>query len=167
MLVSWLVSGHLEKLGKKFGKHKEDIDKWVNGVVERIKQKITDTYKKMGCVAVVEWYSMTLGEYSVVLTNSQKLVVKSDSYTCTCQKWQMTGLPCCHSLTVIAKANLWAYDFVDPTYKAETHHRIYNQVVHLTETHDMGTVDDSTGHVVGGNKLDDDYSYCILPPCNG
>jgi len=31
----------------------------------------------------------------------------------------------------------------------------------------MATVDDKTGRVAGGDELDDDYSRCILPPCNG
>jgi len=34
MPVLWLVSGHLEKLGKKFVKHKEEIEKWPNRVGE-------------------------------------------------------------------------------------------------------------------------------------
>jgi len=167
MLVPWLISGHLEKLGKKFGEHNEDIDKWVNGVGERIEQKVADTYKQMGCVAVVECYSMLLGEYSVVLTNSWKLVVKLGCQMCTCGKWQMTGLPCCHTLVVIAKANLWVYDFMPPMYKADTQRRIYNQVVHPMETHDMATIDDRTDCIVGGDELDDDYSCSILPSCNG
>jgi len=86
MPVLWLVSGHLEKLRKKCAKHKEDIDKWVYGAGERIEQKIADTYKKMGCVATVECYSMLLREYSAMLTNSWKLGVKLGSYTCKCQK---------------------------------------------------------------------------------
>jgi len=75
MPVSWLVNGHLKKLGKKVDKHKQDILKWRNGVGERIEQKLAATYKKMGCIAAVECYSLMLGEYSVELTNSRKLAV--------------------------------------------------------------------------------------------
>jgi len=117
MPVPWLVRVHLEKLEKKLGKHKKEIEKWANEVGERIEQRIADAYKQMGCVAVVECYSMLLGEYSVVLTNSRKLVVKLGSQMCTCRKWKMTGLPCCHALVVIAKTNLWGYDFVHPIYR--------------------------------------------------
>ena len=46
--------------------------KWKNGVEERIEQKLADTYQKMGCIAVVECYSLMSGEYSVELTNSRK-----------------------------------------------------------------------------------------------
>ena len=76
MPVPWLVSGHLEKLGKKMDQHKTEMLKWKNGVGERIEQKLADTYKKMGCIAAVECYNFMLGEYSVELTNSRRLVVK-------------------------------------------------------------------------------------------
>jgi len=76
MPVPWHVSGHIEKLGKKFGKHKE------------------------------ECYSMLLGQYNVVLTNNWKLVMKLGSHMWTCPQWQMTGLPCCHALVIVAKANI-------------------------------------------------------------
>ena len=74
--VPWLVSGHLEKLGKKMDKHKIEILKWKNGVRERIEQKLADIYKKMGCIATVEHYSLMLGKYNVELTNNRRLVVK-------------------------------------------------------------------------------------------
>jgi len=106
MPVTWLVSGHPKKLGKKFAMRKGEIEKWPNGVGERIEQRIADAYKQMGCGATMECYSMLLGEYSVLLTNSRKLVVQLGSQMCTCQKWQMTGLPYSHALAVIAKANL-------------------------------------------------------------
>ena len=39
-------------------------------------------------------------------------------------------------------------------------------IVHPMETHDMATVDDRTGCVVGGKALDDEYNCHILPPTN-
>ncbi|KAJ8437782.1 hypothetical protein Cgig2_024086 [Carnegiea gigantea] len=53
-------------------KHKQGILKWKNGVGERIEQKLANIYKKMGCIVVVECYSLRLGEYSVELTNNLK-----------------------------------------------------------------------------------------------
>ncbi|KAJ8436084.1 hypothetical protein Cgig2_000986 [Carnegiea gigantea] len=58
----------------------------------------------------VECYSLMFGEYSMELTDSRKLVVKLGQQTCTCRQGQMRGLPCCHALAVIAKANLWVVD---------------------------------------------------------
>ena len=130
MPVPWFVNSHLEKLRKKIDKHKQDILNWKNGVGEKIEQKLADTYKKMGCITIVEYYSLMLGEYSVELTNSRKLVVKLGQQKCTCRVWQTRGIPCCHALGVIAKANLWVYDYVHPIYKTATQQIIYNQLVH-------------------------------------
>ncbi|KAJ8424121.1 hypothetical protein Cgig2_009705 [Carnegiea gigantea] len=154
------------KLGKKMDKHKQETMKWKNGLGERIEQKLADTYQKMGCIAAVECYNLLLGEYSVELTNSRKLAVKLGQQSCTCRVWQMRGILCCHVLAVIAKANLWVYDYVHPIYKTATQQIIYNQLVHPKETHDMGTVDAKTGRVVGGDELDDYYDRCILPLTN-
>ncbi|KAJ8422762.1 hypothetical protein Cgig2_024401 [Carnegiea gigantea] len=46
------------------------VEEWGS---ERIKQKLEDIYQKMGCITVVECYSVMLGEYSVKLTNNRKL----------------------------------------------------------------------------------------------
>ncbi|KAJ8428406.1 LOW QUALITY PROTEIN: hypothetical protein Cgig2_024552 [Carnegiea gigantea] len=70
-------------LGKKMDHHKMEMLKWKNGVGERIEQKLADTYKKMGCIAAVECYSLMLSEYSIELTNSRRLVVKRGQQTCT------------------------------------------------------------------------------------
>jgi len=78
----------------------------------------------------------------------------------------MRILPCYHALAVIAKANLWVYDYVHPIHKTATEEVIYNQLVHPMETHDMGIVDGKTGLVVGGEELDGDYNQCILTPNN-
>ncbi|KAJ8441456.1 LOW QUALITY PROTEIN: hypothetical protein Cgig2_023642 [Carnegiea gigantea] len=139
------ISVASEDLVKNMDKHKQETMKWKNGVGERIEQKLADTYQKMGCIATVECYSLMLGKYSVKLTNSRKLVVKLGQQTCTCR----------------------VYNYVHPIYKTATQQIIYNQLVHLIETYDMGIVDVKTGRVVSGDELDDDYDHCILPPTNG
>ena len=120
----------------------------------------------MSCMADVECYSLMFGEYSMELTNSRKLIMMLRQQTCTCRKWQMRGLPCYHALAVIAKVNLWVYDWVHPIYKTATQKVIYNQLVHPMETHDMGIVDGKAGLVVYGEELDEDYNRCILPSIN-
>ncbi|KAJ8448843.1 LOW QUALITY PROTEIN: hypothetical protein Cgig2_011464 [Carnegiea gigantea] len=72
MLVSWLMNGHLEKLRKKIDKHKQDILKCKNGVGEIIEQKLAGTYKTMGCIVVMECYSLMLSEYSTRHGNNGK-----------------------------------------------------------------------------------------------
>ncbi|KAJ8426900.1 hypothetical protein Cgig2_024391 [Carnegiea gigantea] len=80
--------GYGRNLGKKMDKYKQDMLKWNNGVGEIIKQKLADTYQKMGCITVVEYYNLMLGEYSVELTNSRNLVMKlgHHSYIVRCGK---------------------------------------------------------------------------------
>ena len=38
--------------------------------------------------------------------------------------------------------------------------------IHPMETHDIGSVDDRMGCVVGGKAVDEDFNRCILPPKN-
>lgn len=117
-------------------------------------------------VLEIERYSLLNQEYAVQLTNGRRLVVRLNSMTCTCKRWQMQGFPCCHALAVISKANLWVYDYVSVCYKSPMQQRIYTQAVHPLETHDMPHVDDGSGNVVGGEDLDDGYNRRIFPPMN-
>ncbi|KAJ8428661.1 hypothetical protein Cgig2_006282 [Carnegiea gigantea] len=128
--------------------------------------KLADTYNKIGCIVVVECYNLMLGEYSVELTNSRKLLVTLGQQTCACRQWQMLGILCCHALAVAAKANLWVYDYVHLIYKTATQQLIYNQLADPMETHEMGTVDGKTRCVVDEDDLDDNYDCCILAPNN-
>jgi len=72
MPIPRLVNGHLEK----------KINKWTNGVDQRIKKKLADTYNKAGCIIVVKWSDIMLEEYSIELISSRKLVVKLGQNTC-------------------------------------------------------------------------------------
>lgn len=76
MSIPCLISGHLQKLGKKVDMRKAAVEKWKNVVGERKEKKLQRTIQKIGSIIQMELYSCALGEYSVRLTNNQCLVVK-------------------------------------------------------------------------------------------
>ncbi|KAJ8432162.1 hypothetical protein Cgig2_006864 [Carnegiea gigantea] len=146
---------------RKFG-----INKWKNGVGERIEKKLKKTYENMGSVVEVQRFNRGIKEYSVRLTNGRCLVVRLRDETCSCKWWQLRGLPCVHAMAVIEREKLYVYDYINPCYKAPTQRTIYMNVIHPMETYDAGVVDGDTGLVVGGDDLDEDFNIRILPPKN-
>jgi len=147
-------------------RRKHDVEKWKNGVGERVEKALQKIYAKIGFVIDVQRYNHGTGEYSVRLTNNRCVVVKLSEMTCSCKWWQLHGLPCAHAMAVIECEKLSVYDYVYPCYKATTQKVIYLNAIHPMETHDSGVVDDNTGLVVGGDELNEDFNRRILPPKN-
>ena len=67
---------------------------------------------------------------------------------------------------IFEKEKLWMYDYIYPCYNAPNQRIIYLNVVDCIEWHDLGTVDDNTGVVVGGKELDEDFYRRIVPSKN-
>jgi len=89
MSIPCVISGHLQKLGKKMDTRKVVVENWKNGVGERIEKKLQRTLEKIESVVQVQMYSHALGEYSVRLTNNRCLVVKLSMGTYSCKWWQV------------------------------------------------------------------------------
>ena len=150
----------------KWDKRKEELQKWTNGVGNRIEHNLKAELLYTESVIDVQLYSRLTGEYSVQLSNSRHLVVNLSGGECSCRWWQLQGFPCRHAMAVIKKEKKWVYDFVNVCYKSSTQTMCYMNSVHPMETHDMATVDDITGRVIGGEALDDEFNRRILPPIN-
>jgi len=69
-------------------------------------------------------------------------------------------------MVVIKKEKKWVNDFVNVCSKSSTQRMCYINNVCPMQTHDMATVDDRTGPVIGGKALDDEFNHSILPPIN-
>ena len=54
--------------------------------------------------------------------------VNLDMGTCSCRKWDMTGLPCNHAVSAIYKAELHPEDFVSPFFKKSMYINSYKPV---------------------------------------
>jgi len=89
MTIASLISGYLQKLGRKMDKRKYGVDKWKTGVGERVEKTLKKIYGKIGSIIEVQRYNHGIEEYSVTLTNSRCVVVKLSGGTCTYKWWEL------------------------------------------------------------------------------
>ena len=87
MSIPWLVSGHIQKLDLKVDKQKMELEKWKNGVGDKIEKKLRKTLGNIGFVADVKLFNTALGEYGVLLMNNLSPVVNLAKRKCSCKWW--------------------------------------------------------------------------------
>uniref|UniRef100_A0A803PXQ5 SWIM-type domain-containing protein n=1 Tax=Cannabis sativa TaxID=3483 RepID=A0A803PXQ5_CANSA len=107
-------------LMRKFTKNRENVGKWKNPVHNNI-MKILDKQMEISAYCSVERANATM--FQVTMNDGKRLIVDLDTHTCTCRRWQLTGLPCGHGLATIffAKHEVWGYIhswYHKATYKA-------------------------------------------------
>ena len=59
-------------------------------------------------------------------------VVDLERKTCTCLKWEILGIPCCHVLASIKVRNWDPYVFCKHWYLSSVYRTTYNEVLHAT-----------------------------------
>ena len=69
--------------------------------------------------------------FKVEQYNMEQYVVNMRAKECACRCWQLTCIPCVHSMAVIVRSNMEPFQFVDEFYKKETYLRAYTPVVYI------------------------------------
>jgi len=64
-------------------KRKKKLQKWKNGVGERIKEKLKISHDNATCVIEMVEYVSGMGEFGIQLTNRRRLVINLSNQTCT------------------------------------------------------------------------------------
>ncbi|KAL0346029.1 UNVERIFIED_CONTAM: hypothetical protein Sradi_4434200 [Sesamum radiatum] len=54
-----------------------------------------------------------------------RYVVNFQKFSCSCRKWDLTGIPCNHAMSAICSQVLDPEDFVNPCYSVQTFKRVY------------------------------------------
>ena len=65
-----------------------------------------------------------------VIEANKTYMVNIHERTCSCKRFDIDEVPCCHALAVIAKRHLKCYDYCSKYYKTETMRATYQQTVH-------------------------------------
>lgn len=162
--IPCLVTTHLEKHVKKMEKHKSGVEKWKNGVGPKIGELLKEIQGGVGSVVTMQ--RSTPQVFTLSLTNWKQIVVDLGSMACSCNEWQMKGLPCAHAIVVIQKLNLHLYDYVYNWYKAPAQRMVYNENVCPMKTHDMPGDNNEGGTLVEGGDDLGETCISIMPPNN-
>ena len=57
-------------------------------------------------------------------------VVNLDSRSCSCRKWDVIGIPCCHAIAAMKARNMNPYDYCEQWYLTITYQKTYNAIIH-------------------------------------
>ncbi|XP_062103051.1 uncharacterized protein LOC133814050 [Humulus lupulus] len=122
----WLMS--------RFYNKKAELEKMTQPLGKRI-LKIIEKQKEVAKHCLVTRSDKF--QFQVQCSNGNALVVDLEFRTCTCRRFQLSGLPCGH-----APATIWfmggnVFDYVHGFYKKESFQKAYEQSVHPMPSPDM------------------------------
>ncbi|XP_021724262.1 uncharacterized protein LOC110691614 [Chenopodium quinoa] len=97
------------------------MEKWSGVLCPRIQAKLEkEKHKASYCDVQPSTYQLFN-----VTNDLDQLVVNLQEKTCSCRKWEMVGIPCCHAVACIFFMNKEAEDYVDRCYTREAYLQAY------------------------------------------
>ncbi len=113
------------KLMVRIANRRKAIESYTGVVCPRIVKKLNKSMEHSGlCIPVGPG-----GSQSQVSTPNGQFVVDLANHTCSCRKWQLSGIPCAHACSAIGNNRATIEDYVHSCYKKETCARIYAHVI--------------------------------------
>ena len=67
----------------------------------------------------------------------ERFVVDIDEQSCTCRKWSISGIPCCHSLSTMKFLNLNGEDLIPSVFRKSTYEEIYTSIIFPINGHSL------------------------------
>eukprot|EP00257_Ricinus_communis_P015600 XP_015573551.1 uncharacterized protein LOC107261117 [Ricinus communis] len=115
------------KLMKRIHKNGDAMKRMAYAYYPKILKKLEKS-KKFCWMFTTEWYG---GERFQVVGLGGQFVVDKQEMTCTCRRWDLIGIPCCHGVCAIwynENPKFHIHDF----YKVETYLKCYSHLINPT-----------------------------------
>jgi hypothetical protein len=101
----------------------KEVEKWISTICPKIKKKI-DKFTEWSKKCFVD--PAAKGLYHVSSLEFEKeYVVDMPTKTCTCNRWQLTGIPCHHAIACCREDRFDVDALVHSCYKIDTYKRAY------------------------------------------
>ncbi|XP_054795623.1 uncharacterized protein LOC129301080 [Prosopis cineraria] len=128
-----LINEHRAKLARKLYNSKIEMVNWSNGVGPRVEAKWRENVLRAE-VMVAEHYSVNM---ILVKVGNNDLRLNLTLQECSCQEWQMVGIPCAHACAAIKLVQGNMYSYVEECYTIRAQEKIYSSTMIPVETIDM------------------------------
>ncbi|KAL2925707.1 AT-hook motif nuclear-localized protein 27 [Bienertia sinuspersici] len=109
-------------LMQRLVKKREEMDKHNSAICPRIHVKLEKEKEEASKCDVLP-STATLFQVNHYLDS---MTVNLEEKTCTCRKWDLTGIPCCHAIAAIYFCHREAEEYVHDYYKKETYLKAYS-----------------------------------------
>ncbi|RDY08492.1 hypothetical protein CR513_07263, partial [Mucuna pruriens] len=61
-----------------------------------------------------------------------RFIVNLDNHECSCRKWMLTSIPCCHAISYMKFMNLDPNEYIPTYFRNETYEVVYQHLWHKT-----------------------------------
>ncbi|KAK8628204.1 hypothetical protein V6N13_063914 [Hibiscus sabdariffa] len=114
------------KMMQKITIKKEQTEKWTGILCPKIQEKVESAIQQ--CTRC--WPTHAGGQkYQVSAGPLNQHAVDMEHHTCSCRKWDITGIPCIHVVLVMVLRNERPESYVHACYKTTTHQQIYQHFI--------------------------------------
>ncbi|XP_058216410.1 uncharacterized protein LOC131327323 [Rhododendron vialii] len=119
---------------KRLVEKREFATKWVDHLGPKIHKKIEKLKKMYGDFNI---YPCGNGEFEARWIHGGQHTVNLEQRTCSCRRWDLTGIPCQHATAVIGQSGLQPEDYVSEWYHKHTFEATYQHIMHPLNGPDM------------------------------
>lgn len=101
-----------------------DSNQWLTRLTPSMEEKLEKESLKVRSLQVL----LSAGRTFEVRGDSIE-VVDIDHWDCSCKGWQLTGLPCCHSIAVLSCIGCSPYDYCSRYFMTESYRSTYSESI--------------------------------------
>ncbi|KAF7825061.1 uncharacterized protein G2W53_016225 [Senna tora] len=116
------------KVMRKITKEKEKMMQYHGPIVPKVQNKLEKTKRESRFWTPV-WAGDREGAKYEVQCLPHKYDINLSTRSCSCNEWDLTGVPCVHAIAALGYNNLKPEDFVHPYYSKETFLRVYDSFI--------------------------------------
>jgi len=119
-----------KKVMIRIQENRSRVEKWPGTICPNVFRKLKLNIERSRCCLVL-WNGAD--GFEVQEKEGRKYVVNMVKGTCTCGYWQLSGLPCCHTISCIYKASKKLDDYIAPCYTIHAYKKTYAHVLQPIE----------------------------------